>query len=96
MFTVANLLEPLSTKDSLEIKKLEKILKLTKKSERQKLDIALKADIVKKTGAWYSFDGAKIGQGRENVKIALKDDEKLYQSIEDEVKKFLGSEEDED
>ena len=57
------------------------------------LDIALKADIVKKTGAWYSFDGSKIGQGRENVKIALKEDEKLYQSIETQVKTFLGSDE---
>jgi len=57
------------------------------------LDIALKAEIVKKTGAWYSFDGSKIGQGRENVKIALKDDEKLYQTIETQVKTFLGSDE---
>ena len=57
------------------------------------LDIAIKADIVKKTGAWYSFDGSKIGQGRENVKIALKDDKKLYQTIETQVKTFLGFDE---
>ena len=58
------------------------------------LDLAIKGDIVKKTGAWYSFNDSKIGQGRENVKIALKEDEKLYQSIESQVKTFLGSEED--
>ena len=58
------------------------------------LDLALKADIVKKTGAWYSFDDNKIGQGRENVKVNLREDEKLYQSIESQVKSFLGSEED--
>ena len=57
------------------------------------LDLALKAEIVKKTGAWYSFGGEKIGQGRENVKLALKDDEKLYQSIENQVRTFLGSDE---
>ena len=57
------------------------------------LDLALKADIVKKTGAWYSFDDNKIGQGRENVKINLKEDEKLYSTIESQVKSFLGSDE---
>jgi recombination protein RecA len=57
------------------------------------LDLALKADIVKKTGAWYSFDDNKIGQGRENVKINLKEDEKLYSAIESQVKSFLGSDE---
>ena len=57
------------------------------------LDLALKADIVKKTGAWYSFGDSKIGQGRENVKINLKEDEKLYQTIESQVKSFLGADE---
>ena len=59
------------------------------------LDLALKANIVKKTGAWYSFEENKIGQGRENVKINLKEDEKLYSTIESQVKSFLGSDEDE-
>ena len=58
------------------------------------LDLAIKADIVKKTGAWYSFADNKIGQGRENVKINLKEDEKLYSEIESQVKSFLGSDED--
>ncbi len=57
------------------------------------LDLALKADIVKKTGAWYSFGCSKIGQDRENVKINLKEDEKLYQTIESQVKSFLGADE---
>jgi len=57
------------------------------------LDIALKGDIVQKTGAWYSFNGEKIGQGRENVKIHLKENNKLYKQIEIEVKNFLGSDE---
>ena len=58
------------------------------------LDLAIKADIVKKTGAWYSFADNKIGQGRENVKINLKEDEKLYSEIESQVKSFLGADED--
>ena len=32
------------------------------------LDLAVKADIIKKMGSWYSYDEEKIGQGRENVK----------------------------
>ena len=55
---------------------------------------ALKGDIVQKTGAWYSFNGEKIGQGRENVKIYLKENNKVYKQIEIEVKNFLGSNED--
>ena len=43
MFTVANLLEQLGTEESLEQKKLEKILKLTRKPERQNLEIAINA-----------------------------------------------------
>ena len=58
------------------------------------LDLALKADIVKKTGAWYSFDDNKIGQGRENVKINLQEDDKLYSAIESQVKSFLGADQD--
>jgi len=58
------------------------------------LDLALKADVVKKTGAWYSFEDSKIGQGRENVKINLQEDEKLYEKIESQVKSFLGADQD--
>ncbi len=54
------------------------------------LDLAVKADIVLKTGSWFSFEDAKIGQGRENVKQYLKDNKKVYNKIEKQVKKFLG------
>ena len=54
------------------------------------LDLAIKADVVKKTGAWYSFEDNKIGQGRENVKINFKENQKLYSKIEKQVKAFLG------
>jgi len=54
------------------------------------LDLAVKAEIVKKMGSWYSYNDEKIGQGRENTKRYLKDNEKFMSKIEDEVKSFLG------
>ena len=54
------------------------------------LDLAAQADIVNKTGAWYSFNSEKIGQGRENTKRFLKENEKVKKEIETGVKAFLG------
>ena len=54
------------------------------------LDLATQADIVNKTGAWYSFNSEKIGQGRENTKRFLQDNEKVKKEIEMGVKAFLG------
>ena len=54
------------------------------------LDLAVKAEIVKKMGSWYSYNDEKIGQGRENTKRYLKDNEKFMSKIEDEVKSFIG------
>ena len=54
------------------------------------LDLAVKAEIVKKMGSWYSYNDEKIGQGRENTKRYLKDNEKFMSKIEDEVRSFIG------
>ena len=54
------------------------------------LDLAAHADIVNKTGAWYSFNSEKIGQGRENTKRFLQENEKVKKEIEMGVKAFLG------
>ena len=54
------------------------------------LDLATQADIVNKTGAWYSFNKEKIGQGRENAKRYLQENEKVRNKIEMGVKGFLG------
>ena len=54
------------------------------------LDLATQADIVNKTGAWYSFNSEKIGQGRENTKRFLQENEKVKKEIETGVKAFLG------
>ena len=57
------------------------------------LDLAVKAEIVMKTGAWFSYNDEKIGQGREKTKQYLKDNEKIKLEIESKVKSFLGMDE---
>jgi len=54
------------------------------------IDLAVKANIIAKTGSWFSFEDSQIGQGREKVKIALKEDKKLKNKIEKQVKAYLG------
>ena len=54
------------------------------------LDLAVQADIVNKTGAWFSFNDDKIGQGRENAKRYLKENGKACSEIENAVKAFVG------
>ena len=55
------------------------------------LDSAVEAKIVQKAGSWYSFEGERIGQGRENVKVFLKDHPEIMDKIEgmllDQIKK---------
>lgn len=50
------------------------------------LDLAAKDDIIEKSGAWYAYDGAKIGQGRENAKIFLKEHTDICNEIEKQVR----------
>jgi recombination protein RecA len=57
------------------------------------LDLALKGDIIEKTGAWYSYGDTRIGQGRENAKNYLKDNSNERDRMVKEVKAFLGVEE---
>ena len=55
------------------------------------LDLALKGNIIEKTGSWFSYEDQKIGQGREKVKLLLSEDKKLKKDIEKKVKSFLGT-----
>lgn len=58
------------------------------------LDLAVKHDIIVKSGAWYSYKGEKIGQGRENVKVYLADNPSVFDEVEQLVRaKYLGQEE---
>jgi recombination protein RecA len=54
------------------------------------LDIAAESGIIEKSGAWYSYKGQKIGQGRENSKMFLKDNPALMSEVEEQVKNILG------
>ncbi len=50
------------------------------------VDLASSKDIINKSGAWFSYNGEKIGQGRENVKQYLKDNPVLMEEIENKVR----------
>ena len=54
------------------------------------LDLAVSGNIVEKTGAWFSYGDMKIGQGRENSKQFLKDNQDIRMEIIDKVKSFMG------
>ena len=46
------------------------------------LDLAVKADVIKKSGAWFSYGDRRIGQGRDNVKELLQNDKELAAEVE--------------
>jgi recombination protein RecA len=54
------------------------------------VDIGSEAGIIEKSGAWYSYNGQRIGQGRENAKMFLKDNHGMMLEIEEKVKGVLG------
>jgi recombination protein RecA len=58
--------------------------------EGDMLDIATEANIVEKSGSWFSYKGERIGQGRENVKQFLKDNKDIAARMELEVRKHVG------
>ena len=54
--------------------------------EGELIDLAVEADIVDKSGAWYAYNGEKIGQGKENTKLFLKNNVDIMMEIEDKVR----------
>ena len=54
------------------------------------LDIAVEHKIIEKSGAWFSYNGERLGQGRENVKTLFKNKPELSAKIEEQVRKALG------
>lgn len=54
------------------------------------VDLASEANIIQKSGAWYSYGEQRIGQGRENAKLFLKDNPALQVEVEQKVKEWLG------
>ncbi len=54
------------------------------------LDLGVLHNVVDKSGAWYSFQGERIGQGKENVRAFLKDNKEVFARMDAEVRKKLG------
>jgi len=54
------------------------------------IDLAVEGNIVEKTGAWYSYDDMKIGQGRENAKSFLIENSDILDIVTEKVKSFMG------
>ena len=60
--------------------------------EGELVDLASDVGIIDKSGAWYSYNGEKIGQGKENVKALLKENTKLKEEIETKLRKHYNIE----
>ena len=58
--------------------------------EGELIDIASSLDIVEKSGAWYAYNGEKIGQGRENAKQYLKDNPNILEEIDNKIREHYG------
>ena len=58
--------------------------------EGELVDYGVKLDIIDKSGAWFSYEDAKLGQGRENVKLKFKEEPALALEIEKKIKEAMG------
>ncbi len=58
--------------------------------EGEIVDIASEISIIDKSGAWYSYNGEKIGQGKENTKLYLKENKELKEEIENKIREHYG------
>ena len=53
------------------------------------IDLAVEAEIINKSGSWFSYDGTKLGQGRDAVKSLLKDNPDLMETLETKLKELF-------
>ena len=58
--------------------------------EGEIVDLASNAGIIDKSGAWFSYNGEKLGQGKENVKLLLKENTTLRDELEEKVRDYYG------
>ena len=54
------------------------------------IDLGVNANIVEKSGSWYAYKGAKIGQGRENAKLYLTQNPLVCEEIENQIRELYG------
>ena len=57
--------------------------------EGEVIDFGVQEKLIDKSGSWYSYQGQKIGQGKDNVRQFLKDNPEIYQTIQDQLKEAL-------
>ena len=60
--------------------------------EGEIIDLGTDAGIIEKTGAWFSYNGEKLGQGKENVKLLLKENTKLREELENKIREYYNIE----
>jgi len=58
--------------------------------EGELIDLAVNANIIEKSGAWFAYNGEKIGQGKENVKLLLKEKKDLFEEIDKKTREYYG------
>lgn len=58
--------------------------------EADLLELAVKNEVIEKSGSWFSYGSERIGQGQESAKLFLKEHHTIYQQIEQEIKKRFG------
>ena len=54
------------------------------------IDLAVEQDVIEKSGSWFSYNGEKIGQGKENVKAFLRNNPEIFSEVEAKVKANMG------
>jgi len=54
------------------------------------IDMAIEADVIQKSGSWYSYNGEKIGQGKDNVRLYLQANPDVFATIEEQLKSKMG------
>jgi recombination protein RecA len=58
--------------------------------EAELIDLGVAMDIIEKSGSWYSYEGERLGQGRENVRKYLKENKELAREIERKIRELAG------
>ncbi len=60
--------------------------------ESELIDLGASANIIEKSGAWFAYEGEKLGQGKENAKLVLKENPELANKIEKQIREFYNIE----
>jgi len=60
--------------------------------EGEIVDLGVNAGIIEKSGAWFAYNGEKLGQGKENVKLLLKENKSLCEELETKIRAYYGIE----